>query len=73
MYDFLFSYKKFSFVFKPSRLPGEKINLIVLYESTRLMNDVVFESNEPSNQTDLGDSSKIGYNVIKNEKNIILF
>ncbi|CAM4873794.1 unnamed protein product [Rotaria socialis] len=40
----------------PPRVPGEKIDLIVLYQSTRLANDVIVESIEPSPQQESGDA-----------------
>ncbi|CAF3840940.1 unnamed protein product [Rotaria magnacalcarata] len=40
----------------PPRVPGEKIDLIVLYQSTRLINDVIVESIEPSPQQESGDA-----------------
>ncbi|CAF2646870.1 unnamed protein product [Rotaria sp. Silwood2] len=40
----------------PARIPGDKLDLIVLYQSTKMINDVVIESTEPSPQQESGDS-----------------
>ncbi|CAF0727294.1 unnamed protein product [Rotaria sordida] len=40
----------------PTRIPGDKLDLIVLYQSTKMINDVVTESNETLPQQESGDA-----------------
>ncbi|UJR27028.1 hypothetical protein I4U23_008332 [Adineta vaga] len=40
----------------PTRIPGENLNLIVLYQSTKMISDLVIESNESSPQQESGDA-----------------
>ncbi|CAF3449227.1 unnamed protein product [Rotaria sp. Silwood1] len=40
----------------PTRMPGEQLDLIVLYQSTKMINDVIIENIEPSPQQESGDA-----------------
>jgi hypothetical protein len=46
------------FFFQPPRIPGQSLDLLVLYQSPKMINDMVIESAEPSPQLETGDASK---------------
>ena len=48
----------FSLLLQQPRIPGQSLDLITLYRSSKLTNDMIIDSVEQSPQQESGDASK---------------